>query len=177
MWFALGTLMTVFVLSTELRFGWGPGENGAALALVGTMGAVVQGFLVRRVIGKVGERLAALGGFVLSALAYTVFAVAPVGWWIYVAICINSLGQVANPAVRALVSSRAGPERQGRTMGALSVIEGLTAIGSPVIASGLFSVFAAPNAPLHFPGAPFIAAACSYLLAIMAVRGITKAQR
>ena len=58
MWFGLGALQSAFVLSTGMRFGWGPQENGWALAAVGVSQAVVQGLLVRPIIRRLGERRA-----------------------------------------------------------------------------------------------------------------------
>ena len=127
-WFAIGTLQTVFVLANGLRFGWTTFQNGAALGLVGITGALVQVFLVRRVVAPLGEAGAAMAGLLASTVAFTMMALAPAGWVIYVAIMVQALGGLANPSVRALISIRAGPERQGRVMGALSAVEGLTAI-------------------------------------------------
>ena len=170
MWLGLGTIQTVFVLSTILRFGWGPTQNGTALALVGVCGAVVQGGLVRPIIRRLGERRTAMFGLLASAAAYLLFAVATQSWQFFVAIVVQSMGAVANPAVRALFSAHAGPSRQGHMMGCLSVVEGLTAIGSPLLAAALFSRFAAPSAAFHFPGAPFLTASLVFLVAAFAMR-------
>ena len=70
MWFGLGALQSSFVLYTELRFGWGPQDNGAALAAIGLAQAVVQGFLVRPIIVRLGERHAAMAGQAFTAAAY-----------------------------------------------------------------------------------------------------------
>ncbi len=169
MWFGIGAIQTVFVLSTGLRFGWGPHQNGEALALVGVSGALVQTFLVRRATARFGERGAAMIGQGASMIAYLGIAFAPVPWMLYPAIMVNALGQLANPAVRSLISARAGPDNQGHVMGGLSVVEGLTAIVSPLIASVLFSQFAGPDAIFRFPGAPFLVASAAFVVAILAV--------
>ncbi len=170
MWFAIGTLQTVFVLSTGLRFGWGSLQNGAALGLVGVTGAVVQGLLVRRVVARVGERSAAVLGLLASACAYAILGLAVRGWMIYLGIALQAFGGLANPSIRALISVRAGPERQGRVMGALSSVEGLTAIASPVVASTLFRLFAGPGAVAQIPGMPFLATSLLFVGAIAALR-------
>ena len=159
--FGMGALQAVFVLSTAQRFAWGPPQNGAALAAVGLSGAMVQGLLVRGITARLGDRGAVLLGTAANAVAYVGFGLAPVGWAVYPAIAAYALGQVASPALRALVSAQAGPERQGRTMGALSVVEGLTAIAGPLIASLLF---------VRLTALPFLAAAALFLVAFAAVR-------
>lgn len=169
MWFGIGAIQTVFVLSTGLRFGWGPRENGEALALVGISGALVQTFLVRRATTRFGERGAAMIGQGASVIAYLGLALAPVPWMIYPAIMVNAIGQIANPSVRSLISARAGPDNQGHVMGGLSVVEGLTAIVSPLVASVLFSQFSGAGAIIHFPGLPFMVASAAFVVAIMAV--------
>ncbi len=171
LWFGLNTLQATFVLSNGERFGWTGTQNGIALGLVGITGAVVQGFLVRRAIGRLGERRTAVFGFCVSACAYLIVALADVGWLIYVGIVVQAFGGLANPSVRALVSARAGPERQGRAMGAMSVVEGLTSITAPLFAAGLFWAFSGPGHP-HFPGAPFLVGTFVYLLAALAVRSV-----
>ena len=170
LWFGMGVLQTVFVLSTGLRFGWGTEQNGLALGLIGVCGAVVQGLLVRRVVATLGERRAAMTGFALSAASYCLLAFATHGWMVYAAVVVLAFGNIANPSVRALISQAAGPERQGRVMGALSAVEGLTAIVSPVVAALLFSRFAGPAAWLSLPGVPFLVGAMAYLGAILAIR-------
>ncbi len=170
MWFGLGTLQTVFVLSTIARFGWGTEQNGLALGLIGVCGAVVQGFLVRRMVALLGEQRTAVAGFAISACAYALIAFATQGWMLYVAVALQAFGGLANPAVRSLISQAAGPQRQGRVMGALSSVEGVTAIVSPIVAATLFSRFAGSDAWVALPGLPFLVAAGVYLLAIVAIR-------
>ena len=165
MWFGLGALQSSFVLSTGLRFGWGPRENGYALAAMGVTQALVQGLLVRSVIRRLGERHAAACGFVLAAVAYVLFGVAGAGWVIYVAVVVQACGAIATPAMRSLISARAGPERQGELQGGLSSVEGLTAIVSPVVAATLFNHFTSNG--LMFAGAPFLLGAGTYALAIV----------
>ncbi|MBV8094156.1 MAG: TCR/Tet family MFS transporter [Acetobacteraceae bacterium] len=173
MWFGLGALQSTFVLYTGLRFGWGPPNNGAALAAIGLSQAVVQGLLVRRIIVGLGERRAAMAGQACTAMAYAIYGSATRGWMMYPGIVVQALGAVANPAMRALISIRAGPDRQGEIQGALSSVEGVTAIISPVVASSLFGAFSAPGARPYMPGAGFYAAAALYLAALGCVRGVS----
>ncbi len=171
MWFGMGALQTSFVLANAMRFGWGPAENGWALATVGVTMALVQGLLVRSVIRRLGERRAMLGGFVLSAGAYLAFGLAPSGWVIYLGLLLQGLGAVATPAIRALMSIRAGPDRQGEMQGGLASVQGLAAIIAPVIAAALFTV-ATQQVGAAGSGAPFLLAAAMYGVAIVVAVGI-----
>ncbi len=174
-WFALGALQSSFVLANETRFGWGAPQNGLALAAMGLGSAVVQGLLLRRIIRRLGERRAALAGYVLAASAYACFALAGVGGVIFVGLILQAFGAISGPAVQGMVSARAGPDRQGQVQGALASLQGLTAIFSPLVAGWLFGVFTAPQTPFYFPGAPFLLAGLSYALAFGAIFGLAPA--
>ncbi len=169
MWFGLGALQSAFVLSTGLRFGWGPQENGWALAAVGVSQAVVQGALVRPIIRRLGERRAAFTGFAMAALSYLLFGAAQAGWVIYVAVVFQAFGAMANPSLRGLLSARTPPDRQGELQGGLSSVEGLTAIVSPVLAALVFAL-AVQWGGAAWAGAPFLLGALTYGGAALALR-------
>jgi DHA1 family tetracycline resistance protein-like MFS transporter len=171
-WFALGALQSTFVLANETRFGWDTRHNGLALAVAGLGSAVVQGLLVRRIVPALGERRAAMVGGVIVAVAYLCIAFAPFGWVVILGLVLQSIGAITSPAIQGLVSASAAADRQGETQGALSSVQGLTAIVSPLIASWVFSTFTGPAAPIWLPGAPFVVSALAYGLAIWAIAGI-----
>ena len=170
-WFALGALQSSFVLANDMRLGWGSQENGFALALVGVGSAIVQGFIVRRAIPRLGERRAALLGYALSAAAYLFFAAAISPWILFVGIALQSASAISGPAVQSLVSARAGPDRQGAMQGALSSFQGLTAIWAPLLSGWVFG-FATSANTWRFPGAPFVMAALAYGIAFWAITGL-----
>ena len=171
-WFALGALQSTFVLANQTRFGWDTRHNGLALAVAGLGSAVVQGLLVRRVVPALGERRAAITGGLLTACAYLCIAFAPFGWVVILGLVIQSMGAITSPAIQGLVSATAAADRQGETQGALSSVQGLTAIVSPLIASWVFSTFTGVAAPILLPGAPFVVSAFAYGLAIWAIWGV-----
>ena len=172
-WFALGALQSSFVLANDMRLGWGVRENGLALASVGVGSALVQGFLTRWIIPKLGERRAALGGYALACMAYILFGLADHAWILFVGIALQSAAAISGPAVQALVSARAGAHEQGTMQGALASFQGLTAIGAPLLAGWAFGTFAGPGAVIQLPGAPFYMAALAYALAFWSVFGLT----
>jgi DHA1 family tetracycline resistance protein-like MFS transporter len=168
-WFALGTLQSSFVLANQVRLGWGEQQNGLTLAAVGIGSALVQGFLVRRLVPGLGERRAALIGYSLSGVAYVMFAFAWNPALLFFGVALQALGAISGPAVQALLSGRAGADQQGGIQGALASVQGLTAIVAPLLAGWVFSVFANPTGPAYFPGAPFLMAAAAYLCAVVAI--------
>jgi MFS transporter, DHA1 family, tetracycline resistance protein len=174
-WFALGALQTSFVLANQIRFGWTTQENGLALALAGLGSAVVQGLLVRKIIPLLGERRAALVGSSLAMVAYLLIGLAPYGWVVLLGILVQASGSFTGPAVQGMVSASVGADRQGETQGALSSVQGLTAIVSPLVASHVFALFTGEGAPMLLPGAPFLVSVLAYGLAIWAVAGVRPA--
>ena len=174
-WFALGALQSTFVLANQARFGWNTRDNGLALALAGLGSAVVQGLLVRRVVPVLGERRAAMTGGAIVACGYLCMGLAPVGWVVLLGIVLQATGAMTSPAVQGMVSAAASADRQGEMQGALSSVQGLTAIVSPLFASWVFSVFTGPAAPVALPGAPFVVSALAYGLVIWAVAGVRPA--
>jgi MFS transporter, DHA1 family, tetracycline resistance protein len=174
-WFALGALQSTFVLANQLRFGWDTRHNGMALALAGLGSAVVQGLLVRRIIPVLGERQSAMTGNALTVAAYLCIAFAPIGSFVLLGILLQAAGAITNPAVQGMVSANAPADRQGETQGALSSLQGLTAIVSPLVAGWLFSSFTGPDAVWTLPGAPFVASALASCLSIWAVSGVRPA--
>ncbi len=175
LWFALGALQSTFVLANQARFGWDTRQNGLALALAGLGSAIVQGLLVRRIVPLLGERRAAMTGAVITGCSYLCIGLAPYGWVVLVGITVQSLGAITGPAIQGMISATASDDRQGETQGALSSVQGLTAIVSPLVASWVFSTFTGPAAPMLLPGAPFVISALAYAVALWAISGVRPA--
>jgi DHA1 family tetracycline resistance protein-like MFS transporter len=135
----------------------------------------VQGLLVRRIVPALGERRAAMTGGVIVACGYACIALAPSGWVVVLGIVLQSIGAITSPAIQGMVSAAASVDRQGETQGALSSVQGLTAIASPLVAAWVFSTFTGPAAPVLLPGAPFLVSVLAYALAIWAVSGVRPA--
>ncbi|WP_428487376.1 TCR/Tet family MFS transporter [Rhodopila sp.] len=169
-WIGLGAVQSSLVLFTGYRFGWGSLLSGFVLAGVGLSQAVVEGFLLRHVTGRIGDRSTAIVGYLCGALGYGVLAIAFAGWTMIPAVALIALGGLATPSVRAMVSSRGAVNSQGEMQGVLSAVEGLTAIVAPMLTADLFYAFTTHLVPVVFPGAPFLFAAGSALLAGVLMR-------
>ena len=121
--------------------------------------AAVQGGLIRVVIAQIGELRAIHFGLVLNVLCLVLYALAPSGWMIWVLIPISACGSIVAPALQAILSRAAGPERQGELQGVLSSINGLAMVLSPLIMTQTFFFFTRSGGEVHMPGAPFLLAA------------------
>ncbi len=167
-WIGLGAIQSSLVLFTGQRFGWGAQLNGLLLAGVGLSQAVVEGLLLRPVIGRLGERRVAIAGYVFGAAGYATLSMAFTGWMITPAVVLMALGGLATPSVRAMVSGRQDAQHQGEMQGVLSAVEGLTAVFAPILTATLFYAAVSHG----FPGAPFAAAALCAVAAGLLLRGV-----
>ncbi len=159
-------LETVWVLYTGHKFGWDEQANGLSLMLVGTMAAIVQGGLVRPIVGRLGERRAILYGLVVAVLTFVGYGLATAGWMLLVFIVFGSIGGVAGPALQSLVAGAVPPQDQGKVQGGIASLMSLTGILAPLIfTAGLFSYFTSEQASIELPGAPFLLGAAMYALA------------
>lgn len=150
-------LESIWVLFTGVQYGWGAREAGFSLAVVGISYVVVQGFLVKRVVARLGEAATIAAGFSLSAVMYLMLSVNQSGLIGFVGIVPHVIGWgVAGPALQALASRQVQASQQGLLQGTLTSISGLAAVAGPMIATGTFAWFTSQSAPFAFPGAFFL---------------------
>jgi len=140
------TLYSTWVLYTHFKFGWGPGETGWSLFVVGVTSALVQGVLLKQLLKRFTPQRLALLGMASSCLAYIGYGLAPQGWMLFLLLCCNFLGFAAPAAMQSIISNAADAQTQGRTLGAVSSLNSLTAVLAPVLGSLLLGVVS------HLPG-------------------------
>ena len=165
--FAQFTMQTTWVLSTELRFGWTPLQNGISLFMVGLCSVVMQGFLLGRVIKRLGEARTALIGLSSSVLILLGFGLAPYGWIMYVLIPCNLMAYAANPALQAIFSKAADAKSQGIVMGSLAALGSLMSVSATLIGTSVLAQVGHLPQGAILLGAPFFLASCSQLLALL----------
>jgi MFS transporter, DHA1 family, tetracycline resistance protein len=144
---------------TQYRFGWSPAVIGASLALAGLVMATSQATLMRVIVPRIGERRAALMGIVIAGIGYLGYATATAGWMMFAWLGTWFFGAIVMPSTNALMSHRVAADAQGELQGAVASLYSLSSIVGPPLMTQLFGHFTAPDAPVHFPGAAFMAAA------------------
>lgn len=164
-------LESVWVIFSQLQYGWNTQEIGFSLAVVGVSYVFVQGYLVRKVIPLFGEINTIIGGFLLSSLMYVILSFNTSGAIGYIGIIPYIIGWgCAEPALKAIASRQVNENQQGHLQGALTSVSGLAAVAGPAIATTSFSYFTSPLAPVYFPGAFFLLGA--FVLIISAWIGV-----
>lgn len=161
--FALPSTWAFFTIE---KFGWSPRDIGISLSAVGVAMIFVQAYLIRLVLPVWGPIKTAVVGLIATLISFIGYAFVPHAWMMYPVILIGSLQGFVGPSVQSIMSSHIPANAQGELQGAVGSMSGLVAILSPPFMTQLFSCFSADQAPLHFPGAPFFAAAIFTLLAL-----------
>lgn len=161
------SLPSTWVLFTTYRFNWTELQNGLSLALVGIMFALVSGGLTGRIVGKLGERRTLIFGLCVSATGYLLYGLATQGWMLYAIIAATSIGGVAGAALMALITKLVPANEQGALQGALGSVQSVAAIIGPLMATSLFGYFTSPRAPVHLPGAAFLASSLLVVIAVL----------
>jgi len=159
-------LPSVWAFFTIEKFGWSPRDIGFSLSAVGVAMIFVQAYLIRLVLPVWGPSKTAVVGLIATALSFFGYAFVPYAWMMYPVIVIGSLQGFVGPSVQSIMSARIPANAQGELQGAIGSMSGLVAILSPPFMTQLFAYFSAEDAIVHFPGAPFLAAALFTLLAL-----------
>jgi DHA1 family tetracycline resistance protein-like MFS transporter len=141
---------------TMSKFSWTEKQVGLSLALMGLLVGSVQGGLTRVVNRRLGNEKSAYLGLLLYTIGLVLFAFATSGWMMYAFLVPYCLGGIAGPALQSIITSHVAQNEQGQLQGGLTSLMSLTAIIGPLIMTKLFAVSTHPDAPVHFPGAPFL---------------------
>ncbi|MFZ5962871.1 TCR/Tet family MFS transporter [Thalassococcus sp. BH17M4-6] len=140
----------------EARFGWDPGMIGLSLALFGIMMAIVQGWLIRRILRRLGERGTVIYGLVFDLFAFTALAFVTSGTLALILTPLAALGAVITPALQGILSQAVPDDRQGELQGVMTSVSAVAMIVSPMLMTSVFAAATHPGATLSFPGAPFL---------------------
>jgi DHA1 family tetracycline resistance protein-like MFS transporter len=141
------------------KFNWSESMVGYSLGLVGIMSALVQGLLIRIIIPKIGEYNTMITGIIFNICGCLLFSMANEGWMLLCFIIPYSLGGIAGPAIQGILSNQIPDNEQGQLQGALTSMMAATGIIGPLMMTSIFAYFTAENAPIYFPGAPFVTGA------------------
>lgn len=149
------------------RYGWSEADIGLSLSVFGMGGALVMGFILPRVVAKIGEWRTAVMGLTFTMLGFFGYAGAWQGWMVYAVIIGTCLESLADPAMRSIASAKVSPSEQGELQGALTSMFSITNIIGPLIFTQMFAVFTAPGAPLTFSGAPYLLGGIFLMIALL----------
>ncbi len=153
---------------TMERFDWSPREVGYSLGYVGVLMVLVQAWVLRVALPRLGPRRAAFVGFLVTMLSFVGYAVSTQAWMIYAFLTVGALQGFATPAMQGIMANQVRADQQGELQGGLASLASLTAVLSPPLMTQIFATFSGASAPVYFPGAPYLLAAMLVLGALLA---------
>ena len=162
---------------TIYKFHWTEKMVGYSLAIIGVLVAVVQAGLIRIVNPRLGNERSIYLGLSLYGVGMLLFAFATESWMMFVFLIPYCLGGISGPSLQSVISEHVPANEQGELQGALTSLMSLTFIIGPLIMSNLFYFFTKDNAPIHFPGAPFLLAAILLALSALTAWLVLKRKR
>lgn len=141
---------------TMYKFKWTEKLVGISLGVVGLLVGIVQGGLIRVINPRLGNEKSIYLGLALYALGMFLFAFASQSWMMFAILIPYCLGGIAGPALQSIISGHVAPSEQGELQGALTSLMSATSIVGPPLMTNLFYYFTHKDAPVQFPGAPFL---------------------
>ena len=165
---------SVWAYYTQESFGWDATMVGVSLGVFGFSMVVVQGGLIRIIVPRFGEHKTVILGYSITILAFTIYALAWEGWQVFALATLTALGIIGGPALQGIMSRVANKDQQGELQGVLTSVGAVGAIFSPLIMTNVFGFFTGEDAPIYFPGAPFVFAMALVFIALVIFMGRTR---
>lgn len=166
LYLAAQAVMANWQFYSMLKFDWDEKTIGISISIVGLLVAFVQGFLVRIVNPRIGERNAVLIGLALYIVGMVCFGLAPTGFYMMLAIIPYCLGGINGPAMQSIMTGGVPPNAQGELQGTIVSVQSLTSIFGPVMMAGIFNHYTKVS-DIYFPGAAFITGAALIFIALI----------
>lgn len=153
------------------KFGWKEADIGFSLGVTGLLITVVQGWLIRQLIPRLGQERSVYVGLGLYAAGLLLYALATKGWMMYAFTVVYSLGGIAGPAIQGIISRVVPPNEQGELQGGFTSLMSLSSIIGPFLMNSvLFAAFTREGAGVYFPGAAMLAGSVLVLVAALLAR-------
>lgn len=159
---AMSTMEVTLILFAKAKFNWGIKEVSFGFAFIGVMIVFTQGYLVRRLIPKLGEKHVLRLGLVLMTIGLSGITIANSIFAMAVTQCLLAIGVgLTNPSSLGSISLLTNADEQGAALGTTQGMASLGRIIGPAIGTALFSSFTHES--------PFILAAAMTLIGLFVV--------
>jgi Na+/melibiose symporter-like transporter len=134
-------------------------EVGKMFGLIGVVGIVIQGGLMRRLSQRFGEPPLVVTGYAFQVLGLAGLAFAQGGWETWVVCGMLAVGSsLANPALQALISRGVDADSQGSVLGVNQSLSALARASAPWVALFAYGILRS---------APFLGAAALMFIALL----------
>lgn len=168
------SLMNVYVIYADYRYGWTDRTVGLSLAAIGICSALYGALLVKPVVARLGELRTIAVGLIGGTLGYTAFGLSRTGLLFWLGIPLLNMMSLTWPSAQSVLSHKTSPSEQGQLQGAINGLRGIAGLIGPGMFTWIFSKSIGGNALIHLPGSPFFFAA-SMLLASLLLSQLSEA--
>lgn len=149
--FAMSAMEATLVLYMAEKFLWGIIEVSYGFAYIGAIIVLTQGFLIRKILPRWGERVVLKIGTLSFFVGMLLIAIAPNIWIMGLAMTLVALGNgLSNPSILGAVSLLTSNTEQGSTLGVTQSLSSLGRILGPAVGGFIFHKL--------FIQSPFVAA-------------------
>lgn len=138
-----GLFLSGFALFAERRFmagghAFGPKEVGYIYAYAGLLGMIIQGWLLKKLVGRFGERTLMLAGYACAAAGLAGFSFVRSLAALMPAFTATAFGQsVLRPSLTSLVTRHAERKEQGAVLGLTQSLYSVAMIAAPLVSGWL----------------------------------------
>jgi MFS family permease len=150
--FSFSMVEATFTLFAEHAHGLTAAKVGELFGIIGIVGIIVQGGMIRPLLARLGERPLIIAGLAILAFALVLLPFASLGAPLYIVFSLMAVGQgIINPSLSGLISRTADDNEQGKVLGSMQSMSALARAFGPFVGGVVFQDLA--------PGAPFWLAA------------------
>lgn len=136
---AMALIEAPLFLFVQHRFEWTAWGASFGFGYIGVILVFTQGFLIRKLLPKAGERNLMITGFALSAVGFGLAAVSGNVGLLAAAVTGIGLGNgLSNPSLSGSVSLVSGSEVQGNNLGVSQSLSSLARIVGPAVGGALY---------------------------------------
>ncbi|KAM9823198.1 hippocampus abundant transcript 1 protein-like isoform 1-T1 [Syngnathus typhle] len=170
-----------FFLYLRQVIDFSPAAIAAFIAMVGILSIIAQTLLLGVLMRTLGNKKTVLLGLTFQLLQLAWYAFGSEPWMMWAAGTVAAMSSITFPAVSALVSHSATPDRQGVVQGMITGIRGLCNGLGPALYGFIFFLFNVELSDVQtaegrdaqhikkssVPGPPFLFGACAVVLALI----------
>ncbi len=148
--FAMASMEATLFLFVADKFQWTMQKASYGFAFVGLCIAFTQGYLVRKLLPRYGERKMLFWGVLMFSSSFVLIGLTSSIWILAVAMVLLALGNgLLMPALTGSLSLLSTPQEQGEVMGVNQSLSALARIFGPPI-GGLFYARLSMASPFYF---------------------------
>lgn len=164
---AMSAMEATLILYVKEKFDWGIKEVSFGFAYIGIIIVFTQGYLVRKLIPKLGEKQVLRTGLILMSMGLSGIAIAQSIWVLALTQTLLAIGVgFVNPASLGSISLLTDANEQGASLGITQGMASLGRIIGPAIGGALFGALTIES--------PFILSGLMTMIALFVVITIFK---